>query len=187
MPWRWGPPNRGIRASVSYATPPYSGASCVCCFLSSRRPPLLPILVVPLFFNRPACSTSRRGDFFFAYSSSRYTRLVLACPVSGSPIGSGGLRRRDVRARRSHLPVRMPCDFLEVSYGTACPVLACPLRCASSVLPLHGTPLVMSSFQSPRSLVSPYGFPSPLAPFLDTPGGEGCLLGICGAFRVRTP
>ena len=83
-------------------------------------------------------------------------------------------------SRRSHLPVRMPCGFLEVSYGTACPVLVCPSRRVSSVLPLHGTPLVMSSFQSPRSSSRPTGSHRPSPRLSTRRAGRGCLLGLRG-------
>lgn len=57
------------------------------------------------------------------------------------------------------MPSSCPCGclavFWEVSYGTALPYSCLPPRCASSALPLHGTSLVMSSFQSYRSSSRP--------------------------------
>lgn len=185
MPWRWGPPNRGIRASVSYASPPYSGASYVCCFLSIRRPPTLANLVVPFFLSpRPTNRVGGAISFCLLIITIYPPRACLS--RLGFADRFGRLRRRDICARRSHLPVRMPCGFLEVSYGTACPVLACPSRRASSVLPLHGTPLVMSSFQSPRSSSRPT---VPIAPRLISRHARrgGVLAWSCGAIHVRTP
>lgn len=80
-----------------------------------------------------------------------------------------------------HLPVRMPCGFLEVSYGTVC----LPVPLCLSVSSLLGTPLVMSSFQSSRSSSRPtYPHrPSPRPPTRRA----GRLTLSCGAFHVRTP
>lgn len=146
----------------------------------------------------PALAYSRRSSLLIAPpfytiggAISFYLLIITiypprAClPRLGFADRFGRLRRRDVRARRSHLPVRMPCDFLEVSYGTACPVLACPSRRDSSVLPLHGTPLVMSSFQSLRSLVSPLTSYRLAPRIIDKRGGEKMRSSSAGGHRRR--
>lgn len=152
----------GIRASVSYASPPYAGASCVFCFYRHGAPALAN-LVVPLFLS-PRPTNRVGGAIFFAYSS--ITQSLPACLVGGC---------------HPHLPVRMPCGFLEVSYGTVC----LPVPLCLSVSSLLGTPLVMSSFQSSRSSSRPtYPHrPSPRPPTRRA----GRLALSCGAFHVRTP
>ena len=114
------------------------GASCVCCFLSSRRPRSCSILVVPLFLIAPPFYTIG-GAIFFAYLS--ITQSLPAClplRMSLSSTRAGVLR------------------FLGVPYGywTAClPVPPCPHQS----FPLLGLLPMMSSFQSFRSSSRPTG------------------------------
>lgn len=67
----------GIRASVSYATPPYS-EDVVCVFVEFTGTASSPLanLVVPLFLIAPPYSSNRRGDFFFL---PIHHHVIIAC------------------------------------------------------------------------------------------------------------
>lgn len=116
MPWRWGPPNRGIRASASYASPPYSGASCVFCFYR-RGVPTLANLVVPLFLIASLCSMSKRGDFFLPRCGPSYA--VPSCLRFASPHPYHAVGRSLGRFASSH-PIISSMD------GSACPACLPP-------------------------------------------------------------
>ena len=143
MPWRWGPPNRGIRASVSYASPPYSGRRVFVAFIDTASPALAN-LVVPLFLIAPPYQSSRWGDFFLP--PHHHVMPVPAC-----------LPRRRMSLSSARAGV-LRSFFRRFHMGP----FACSLRRVSSALPLHGTP-------SRDAIV-------PIAPSIDTPGGEGCSL-----------
>lgn len=110
----------------------------------------------------------KRGDFFCLL-------IITLCP----PLLAPCLGFSDRHGCCCVMPASCPCGRLAVFGGFIWDhrlVLACPPRRASSVLPLHGTPLVMSIVPIVSLIVLPYGSSSPLAPSPDTPGGEGCLL-----------
>lgn len=79
-----------------------------------------------------------------------------------------------------------PCWRLAVFFGGfiwdrfALCLLAAPLCLIRLAITRHASRDVIVPIAP--LIVSPYGFPSPLAPFLDTPGGEGCLLGLAVPF-----
>lgn len=177
MPWRWGPPNRGIRASVPYASPPYSGVVVRLLLLINTASPTLANLVVPLFLIAPPFYTIGGAISFCLLIITIYPPRACLSRL-GFADRFGRLRRRDVRSRRSHLLVRAPCDFLEVSYGTVC--LPIPLCLVRLILTRHVSRDVIVPIAS--LIVSPYCFSSLLAPSSDTTGGEECLLGLAVSF-----
>ena len=168
----------------SHSLTSFRGRRVFSAFIDTASP-LLPILVVPLFLIAPPFYTIGGAIFFRLLTITIYPPR--AClPRLGFTDRFGRLRRRDVRARRSHLPVRAPCGFLEVSYGTACPVLACPSRRASFALPLprHAYRDVIvpiaSLIVSSCVLIAPRPVPRH--------AGRGEAIACsCGAFHVRTP
>lgn len=85
----------------------------VVCFLllSTRRPRSCSILVVPLFLIAPPFYTiSGAISFCLLIITLCPPRACLPC-FGFAADRFGRLRRRDVRSRRSHLPVRAPCGF----------------------------------------------------------------------------
>lgn len=150
MPWRWGPPNRGIRASASYASPPYSGASCVFCFYR-RGVPTLANLVVPLFLIASLCSMSKRGDFFLPRCGPSYA--VPSCLRFASPHSYHAVGRSLGRFASSH-PIISSMD------GSACP--AC--------LPPASFPHIPSAHRRPSYKTPRHD---------DTPDGEENETGLC--------
>lgn len=139
------------------------GASCVCCFLSSRRPRSCSILVVPLFLIAPPFYTIGGAIFFCLLIN--YT--IIACLPSPADVA-----------------LIYPCGRLAFFGGSIWILDRLLTRPAvpSSVFPLtrfatHDVIVPIVSL-----IVSPYGFSSPIAPFFDTPGGEGCLLGLAVLF-----
>lgn len=137
MPWRWG---LRIGAFVPRSHMLHlltRGTSCVCCFLSTRRPPLLlyprrsSLLIAPPFY-------TIGGAISFCLLIIPLCPFLPACPVGGC---------------HYHLTARASCVFCRFHMGP----FACPSRRTSSALPLHDTPLVISSFQSPRSSPRPTG------------------------------
>ena len=122
MPWRWGPPNgrHSCLGLICYTSLRWGRRSFVASFIDTTSP----LLLYPRrssLLNRPAFLYDRRDDFFLPWlGHSIFELAITARCVSPCP-------------RRSHLSVRMSCGFLEVSYETACYVLAYPSRRASSV------------------------------------------------------
>ena len=84
----------GIRASVSYATPPYAGGVVRLLLLIFTASPLLLYPRRSSLLNRPAFLYDRRGDFFLpTYQLHNHCLLAFPCGC------------------RSHLPVRASCVF----------------------------------------------------------------------------
>lgn len=131
----------GIRASVSYATPPYAGGVVRLLLLIFTASPLLPILVVPLFLIAP--------PFYTIGGAISFCLLIITIYPPRACLSRLGFADR--YGCCCVMPSSYPCGCLAVFCGFHTGPLACPSRRASSVLPLHGTPLVMSSFKSPRS------------------------------------
>lgn len=126
----------------------------------------VPLLLTSSFLSsyRPACSSSRRDDFFLPWlGHSIFELAITARFVSPYP-------------RRSHLPVRASCGFWRFHMGPPAPCLLAPSPPhASSVLPLLGTPLVMSSsHRFAHRLALRSHRPSPR--FSTRRAGRGCLL-----------
>lgn len=154
----------GIRASVSYATPPYAGGVVRLLLLIFTASPLLLYPRRSSLLNRPAFLYDRRGDFFFCLLIN-YT--IIACLPSPADVA-----------------LIYPCGRLAFFGGSIWILDRLLTRPAvpSSVFPLtrfatHDVIVPIVSL-----IVSPYGFSSPIAPFFDTPGGEGCLLGLAVLF-----
>lgn len=117
MPWRWGPPNGRHSCLGPISLTSFRGRRVFSAFIDTTSP----LLLTSSFLSSccPACSMSRRGDFFFAYSS--ITQLLPACPVGGC---------------HPHLPVRASCVFCRFHMGPpalyllarpAVPHPSCPL------------------------------------------------------------
>lgn len=132
MPWRWGPPNRGIRASVSYASPPYSGRRVFVAFIDTASPALAN-LVVPLFLIAPPYQSSRWGDFFLP--PHHHVMPVPAC----LPRRRMSLSSARAGVLRSFFFVGFIWDRLLARSAVSHP--PCPYTARL---------LVMPSFQSPR-------------------------------------
>lgn len=114
--------------------------------LINTASPLLPILVVPLFLIAP--------PFYTIGGAISFCLLIITIYPPRACLSRLGFADR--YGCCCVMPSSYPCGCLAVFCGFHTGPLACPSRRASSVLPLHGTPLVMSSVPIAPLIVSPY-------------------------------